>query len=112
MILKLAKSPYLLLFSSVILLATSGVEVFNELEEDFEPGAHHGLIIFSVTQLLRIFPEIMHGLEQMAEAKELSHEKKSKNSNYLKKNSPQKKNITLEIIVLILSTLIIFLASY
>ena len=54
---KFIQSPYINLLSGIILLLTSGYEVWNTIEV-FAAGAHHGVFLFSLVQILKSFPEI------------------------------------------------------
>jgi hypothetical protein len=69
------QSPYLNLFSGLILLITSGYETWNTIGVDAiginAIGTHHGVLIFSIIQLLKVFPEIMHGLKDVEMATNL-----------------------------------------
>ncbi len=67
MLKKIVHSPYLNLFSGVILLLTSGWETWNSLDE-FSLAAHHGVLVFSLVQILRTIPEIFHGLKEIHES--------------------------------------------
>jgi hypothetical protein len=60
---RFAENVYVNLVSGMVLLTTSGVEILESLEEGV--GAHHGVAIFAVVNVLRIFPEIVHGSEQV-----------------------------------------------
>ena len=66
----ITQSPYLNLFSGLILLVTSGYETLTTFGEG-SIGAHHGILIFSFIQLFKVLPEIMHGLKELEEADKL-----------------------------------------
>lgn len=74
MLKQITQSPYLNLFSGLILLATAGYETISTLDES-SLGVHHGILIFSVIQIIKVFPEIMHGLTEIQEAGGLLEEK-------------------------------------
>lgn len=61
---RFAENAYVNLVSGLILLATSGMEILESLEED-GVGAHHGVALFAFVTILRVFPEIVHGSEQV-----------------------------------------------
>ena len=67
MLKKIVHSPNLTLFSGVVLLLTSGWETWNKLD-DFSLAAHHGVLVFSLIQILRTIPEIIHGLKEIHES--------------------------------------------
>nr|VFJ46197.1 MAG: hypothetical protein BECKFM1743C_GA0114222_100354 [Candidatus Kentron sp. FM]VFJ46257.1 MAG: hypothetical protein BECKFM1743A_GA0114220_1003410 [Candidatus Kentron sp. FM]VFK10927.1 MAG: hypothetical protein BECKFM1743B_GA0114221_101605 [Candidatus Kentron sp. FM] len=60
-----AENKYVNLLSGLILLSVSAVEIVNTLEEA-SVGAHHGLAIFALLQLLKVLPEIVHGTEEIS----------------------------------------------
>lgn len=64
MLKNLSTNPILNLLSGSILLATSGYEIWSTIEE-FTVGAHHGVFIFSIIQLLKTLPEIFHGSREL-----------------------------------------------
>jgi hypothetical protein len=70
MLKKITQSPYLNLLSGLILVITAGYETIESLgEASF--GAHHGILIFGLIQITQAIPEIMHGLKELEEAKEI-----------------------------------------
>jgi len=85
MLKKITQSPLLNLFSGLVLLLTSSYEVVVTADEAFI-GVSHGVLIFSIVQLLKVVPvlifsivqllkvvpEIMHGLSEIEEAHEVS----------------------------------------
>lgn len=66
---KIVKSPYLNLLSGIVLLVMSAFETWDSFG-DGSIGAHHGLLVFSVVHILKLLPEIMHGLREIDEGKE------------------------------------------
>jgi hypothetical protein len=75
MLKKITESPYLNLLSGIILLVTSSYEVwesFGESAGEASVGAHHGIFIFALMQILKVIPEMLHGLKEVEEAKENS----------------------------------------
>ena len=71
MLKRITQSPYLNLLSGLILLATSGYEVFITANEAVV-GVSHGILIFSVIHVIKVIPDIMHGLTEIEEAEELT----------------------------------------
>lgn len=66
---RIAKNPYLNLFAGLALLGTSGWEVIQTLEEA-GVGAHHGVVVFALVQLLKVFPEAVEGVRGVHEGLE------------------------------------------
>ncbi|GAB3094688.1 hypothetical protein G8770_01465 [Aestuariicella hydrocarbonica] len=66
-------SPYLNLFSALVLLSTSLYETIAKLDE-LTLGVHHGVLVFSIIQLVKVVPEMLEGLKQLNEADELMEE--------------------------------------
>jgi hypothetical protein len=66
------QSAYLNLVSGLVLLATSGYETWSTID-DVSIGAHHGVLIFSMIQLLKVFPELMHALKELEEGSNLKY---------------------------------------
>ncbi len=62
-------SPYLNLLSGLALLFTSGWETWDRFDE-FSLAAHHGILVFSLIQIARTVPEILHGLKEIHESVE------------------------------------------
>jgi len=67
MLKKITQSPYLNLFSGVVLLLTAGYEIWNTFGESII-GAQHGVAVFSLVQIAKSIPEIMHGLKEFEDA--------------------------------------------
>ena len=66
---KFVNNPYVNFLTGLALLYTSGLEVFDSLDEDFKMGAHHGVLIFGILQVLRSLPEFVEGSKKMKESK-------------------------------------------
>ena len=66
------RSPYLGLFTGLILCITSGIEVVHELDEllagEASLGMHHGILFFGVVHTLRALAEVLHGASDAAES--------------------------------------------
>jgi len=58
------RSPFINLLCGLILLLTSGHEVWNTIEE-FTIGAHHGVLFFSIVQILKTLPEILQATKEI-----------------------------------------------
>ena len=70
MLKKITQSPYLNLFSGAILLFTAGYETWNTFGEA-SLGVHHGIVVFSIIQIVKTIPKIMHGLKEVEKAKDI-----------------------------------------
>ncbi|NQY64785.1 MAG: hypothetical protein HRT38_13830 [Alteromonadaceae bacterium] len=68
MLKKIVQSPYLNLLSGLVLLITSGSETWN-LFDELVIGAHHGILIFSIIQIVKTIPEILQGLKEVDESR-------------------------------------------
>jgi hypothetical protein len=64
----ITRSPYLNLLSGFVLLITSGYETWHTIDH-LSLGAHHGVLIFSIIQILKTLPDIMDGTRELTEAK-------------------------------------------
>jgi len=67
MLKRITQCPCLNLFSGLILLITSGYETWENLSE-FHLAVHHGILVFSVIQIIKTFPEFMHGCKEVEES--------------------------------------------
>ena len=76
MLRKITQSPYLNLLSGLILLATSAYEIFQSIDEA-ALGVRHGILVFSMIQIVKAIPEIMHGLSEVQEAEDYTNKKAS-----------------------------------
>lgn len=76
MLRRITQSPYLNLLSGLILLVTSGYEIFLSID-DATLGVRHGILVFSITQVIKAIPEIMHGLSEVQDAEDYVKEKAS-----------------------------------
>lgn len=63
----ITQSPYLNLLSGLILLMTAGYETVETFDH-FHLGSHHGVLVFSLIQILKTIPEFMHGLKEVEES--------------------------------------------
>ena len=59
------ESPYLSLFTGLLLVATSLAEVIRTIDDDVI-GSHHGILVFGIVQILSALPEIVYGLKDMS----------------------------------------------
>ena len=64
-------SPYLNLLSGFILLITSGYETWHTIDH-FSLGAHHGVLVFSIIQILKTLPDIVDGTKELTEARSVA----------------------------------------
>ena len=67
---KIAGSPIVALLSGLILIYTSGSEIFDSMDDAMKIGAHHGVFLLGILQLLKSLPEIVEGTRKLSEAKE------------------------------------------
>jgi hypothetical protein len=70
MLKKITDSPLLNLLSGLILLLTSAYEIVITANESLI-GVSHGILAFSIIQVIKVIPEIMHGLKEIEEADEI-----------------------------------------
>ncbi len=70
-------NPYVNMASGILLLASSGYEIFVAAEE-VAIGTGHGIFVYAMLHTLRSFPEITHGLDNVEKANEEKQEKKVK----------------------------------
>lgn len=61
---RIIKSPWVSLASGLILMVSSGFEVYSEIA-DAKIGAHHGLLVYGFVMILRTIPDLHHGLENL-----------------------------------------------
>jgi membrane protein required for beta-lactamase induction len=74
MLRRITQSPYLNLLSGLILLMTSAYEIMVALDGVYF-GVRHGVLIFSIIQIGKVIPEILHGLTEIQESNELVEER-------------------------------------
>lgn len=69
---KLVSSPLLNLIVAVILLYSGLAESWHEIQEmeGFRFGVHHGVILYSLMQILKTLPDLFEGMEYLAEVGE------------------------------------------
>jgi len=69
---KLVSNPYLNLLVAVVLLYSGLSESWHEIQEieEFRFGVHHGIIIYSLLQILKTLPEVFEGMEYLTEVGE------------------------------------------
>lgn len=65
---KFAENPHVNLVVGLVLLGTAGREVVLAAEEVV--GAHHGVAVFAVVQILKRLPHVVHELEGISKAGE------------------------------------------
>ncbi len=74
MLRKITQSPYLNLISGLILLLSSAYEIITTIDET-SFAVRHGILIFSIIQIVKVIPEILHGLTEIEEAEEIVQKK-------------------------------------
>ena len=72
MLKSIAENPYISLFSGVILFITATIEI---IEDAGDIGAHHGIALFAVTQIISIIPHLIHSAKELHEGHEALSEK-------------------------------------
>ncbi len=62
---RIVKNPYVNIVVGLLLLYSGINETVRELKEldGFRIGVHHGIILFSILQILRTVPDFFEGLE-------------------------------------------------
>ncbi|PRQ02385.1 hypothetical protein ENSA5_23120 [Enhygromyxa salina] len=65
---RISTSPYMNLFAGLALLVTSGAETVTSFEEGI--GVHHGVLVYALVQVVKVFPELFEGLEGIHEGLE------------------------------------------
>jgi len=64
-----AECPYLNLAAGVILLVTAGYETWDSLEEA-KLGAHHGVALFGLLQVIKSLPDIVEAAHNLRESQD------------------------------------------
>ncbi len=64
--LRLISSPWLTLVGGLALLVTSLWETIESLS-DASVGAHHGVLLFSIVQVLKVLPDLLDGIRDAHE---------------------------------------------
>jgi hypothetical protein len=72
MVKSLLTSPYLDFVSGVILLLSGVAESWQDYQEvgSLQFGIHHGVILFSLAQILKSLPDIFEGFEYISHVRE------------------------------------------
>ncbi len=76
MLRRISDSPYLNLFSGLVLLITSGYEIMMTVD-DVLVGVRHGILVFGLIQIVKAIPEIMRGLEEVQKADHIMDDRRS-----------------------------------
>lgn len=66
---RIAKNPYLNMLAGIVLVASAGYETWETLG-DFSLGVHHGVLFFGLVQMVKSFPEALHGVKEIREGEE------------------------------------------
>ena len=65
---RVLSSPWLNFLVGLVLVFSSGWETVQAfLEEENTLGAHHGVLLFSIVQVLKILPELMEAARSVDE---------------------------------------------
>ena len=62
----LATSPWLNVFAGLTLLVTSAWETWETIESG-KVAAHHGVFVYALVQLIRVFPDLLEGVKSLHE---------------------------------------------
>lgn len=62
---EIVENPWVNLVSGLILIITAGSEIVKTLDEG-GLGAHHGVAVFGLVQVIQCLPHILHGTEQVS----------------------------------------------
>lgn len=67
---QIVDNPYLNLVVCIVLLFSAISETIHEFKRihEFRFGVHHGIILFAILHILKVFPAIFEGLEYMGKA--------------------------------------------
>jgi len=66
---KVTESPIVNLVAGFILIATSGYEIWLSFGET-QVGAHHGVAVYGMLQVVKTLPHMLHGMEELEEGVE------------------------------------------
>jgi len=66
---KFAENVYVNFTAGLALLISSGVEVVRTVEEG-AIGAHHGVVVFAIVQILKTLPHFIHGAEEVSKIRD------------------------------------------
>ena len=69
---RILENPYFNLIAGLIVLYAAMSEVirdFHDLDQ-FQLGAHHGVVLLALVHILKTLPEIFKGLEHMEKAED------------------------------------------
>lgn len=72
MLAKITENPIFNLLAGIILIITAGYECWDTIGE-FKLGAHHGVAVFGLFQVLKSFPELLHGTKELKEGNDILH---------------------------------------
>lgn len=69
---KIVENPYLNIFVGCLLLYSGLSESWYEFHRlgEFQVGAHHGIVLFSVMYILKSIPDVFEGIEYIAQVGE------------------------------------------
>jgi hypothetical protein len=73
---RVVNNPFANIFVALILLVTSLMEAWETLSDDISGmnfGAHHGIMLFAVFQILKTLPDLMDALHFIHKAHEDKH---------------------------------------
>jgi hypothetical protein len=61
------ENPWTNIVVALILIGTSGIEVWEDFAHDTDAGlgAHHGILVFGVVSLLKAVPDAVEGVQRL-----------------------------------------------
>lgn len=64
MLRRIIYSPWVNLFSGLVLLITSGYEAWVSIDS-YALGVHHGVFVFSIIHIIKALPDVLHGAKDI-----------------------------------------------
>ncbi|MGB1879347.1 MAG: hypothetical protein ACPHTD_01395 [Gammaproteobacteria bacterium] len=63
----IAENPYVSLVTGILLLVTASIEIIEDADRI---GAHHGIALFALVQILSVIPHLTHSAKELHEGRE------------------------------------------
>jgi len=60
---RFATNPWVTVCCGIIIVATSGTEIIRTIDNP-QIGAHHGIAIFGILQILQTLPDLIGGIDK------------------------------------------------
>jgi len=69
---RLVASHYLNLFVAMVLFYSGLSEAWHDFQAigEFRFGMHHGIVLYSLLQMVKVLPELFEGMEHLTEVSE------------------------------------------